>query len=220
VARVVAAQGARTARRSLDGSQRLQAGPVDARRRASLPAASKPAHRARAFAGAVPGGYTAKPVEEPCPGAGAEPDARVVAAALAASAAMAGGGAEAEEVPMLEPPVAPAGDVSPEACEPRQSTGGTGDQSPCGATPAAKLAGHGCLYNPGGLYQETPPVPPVGESWDWPLSRPEKKTRLTMLDRYVLMADNRLLEREVRMLRARSPSCCADEEEEEAGGRE
>lgn len=33
------------------------------------------------------------------------------------------------------------------------------------------------------------PLPPSSESWDWPLSRAEKKSRITMLDQNVLMTD-------------------------------
>lgn len=42
---------------------------------------------------------------------------------------------------------------------------------------------------------------PGGTSWDWPLSRPEKKSLAALLDRRVLLADNRLLEMELGALR-------------------
>lgn len=111
-----------------------------------------------------------------------------------------------EEFTMLEAPVT---DAATRKSEPRSrsSTGGSGARSPRAATPAV-AAGSAALY------EESPPMPPSGESWDWPLSRHEKKSRLTMLDRLVLLADNRLLERQVQKLRARSPSCAGAEEAE------
>uniref|UniRef100_A0A7S4V2W5 Uncharacterized protein n=1 Tax=Alexandrium monilatum TaxID=311494 RepID=A0A7S4V2W5_9DINO len=86
------------------------------------------------------------------------------------------------------------------------STAALGAASSKGATPPP------LEHDPGpyALLEESPPLPPNGESWDWPLSRHEKKSRLTALDRCVLMADNRLLEREVQMLRARSPVCAEE----------
>lgn len=44
-------------------------------------------------------------------------------------------------------------------------------------------------------------VSPEGGSWDWPLSRFEKKARVVMLDRAELLADRHLLAQEVRQLR-------------------
>ncbi|CAE8720780.1 unnamed protein product, partial [Polarella glacialis] len=48
------------------------------------------------------------------------------------------------------------------------------------------------------------PLPPSAESWDWPLSRLEKKSRIVMLDRHMLLADKRELADEVRQLRRSS----------------
>lgn len=39
------------------------------------------------------------------------------------------------------------------------------------------------------------PLPPASGSWEWPLTRPEKKERITMLDRQVLLSYNRELAR-------------------------
>lgn len=49
-----------------------------------------------------------------------------------------------------------------------------------------------------------PPLPPSGESWEWPLSRPEKKSRVTMLDKNLLIADCHDLRVELDQLRRRS----------------
>jgi len=40
---------------------------------------------------------------------------------------------------------------------------------------------------------EGTPAPPVSDSWDWPLSRHEKRERALFVDRQVLMADQRSL---------------------------
>eukprot|EP00929_Paragymnodinium_shiwhaense_P016489 TRINITY_DN124886_c0_g1_i1.p1 TRINITY_DN124886_c0_g1~~TRINITY_DN124886_c0_g1_i1.p1 ORF type:complete len:371 (+),score=87.03 TRINITY_DN124886_c0_g1_i1:126-1238(+) len=47
-------------------------------------------------------------------------------------------------------------------------------------------------------------MPPTSISWDWPLSRLEKKARILMIDRQVLMLDRRELAQEVRELRRKS----------------
>mmetsp|Transcript_76421 Transcript_76421/g.224212 ORF Transcript_76421/g.224212 Transcript_76421/m.224212 type:complete len:444 (+) Transcript_76421:73-1404(+) len=45
------------------------------------------------------------------------------------------------------------------------------------------------------------PLPPASASWDWPLSRPEKKERLFMLERNLQMMDRKILLRELVQLR-------------------
>jgi len=77
------------------------------------------------------------------------------------------------------------------AVHPAASSRGRGVSSGCdGSSMAADFA--------------TPPLPPSGESWEWPLSRPEKKSRVTMLDKNLLMADCHDLRVELDQLRRRS----------------
>lgn len=44
------------------------------------------------------------------------------------------------------------------------------------------------------------PVPPGGGSWDWPMSRQEKKARVTMIDRDVMLADQQVLRERITEL--------------------
>lgn len=44
------------------------------------------------------------------------------------------------------------------------------------------------------------PMPPGGGSWDWPMSRQEKKARVTMIDRDVMLADQRVLRERITEL--------------------
>jgi len=53
-------------------------------------------------------------------------------------------------------------------------------------------------------FLKAPFVPPTTSAWEWPLSRSEKKALITMFDRRMLIADNRLLEEEVSHLRRNS----------------
>jgi len=46
------------------------------------------------------------------------------------------------------------------------------------------------------------PYPPSGSSWEWPLSRHEKKSRVVMIDRCMLMADHSALARQLQKVRA------------------
>lgn len=46
-----------------------------------------------------------------------------------------------------------------------------------------------------------PTLPPSSGSWDWPLSRTEKKERVLSIDRRMLMEDRRMLMQEVEQLR-------------------
>jgi len=48
------------------------------------------------------------------------------------------------------------------------------------------------------------PLPPTSQSWDWPLSRPEKKCRVEMLGRNLLNAQRGAMAREVAHLRRRA----------------
>lgn len=65
------------------------------------------------------------------------------------------------------------------------------------ALAAAAAAAGGSSVDQGCL-----PVPPSGISWDWPLSRHEKKARIVMIDRNVLIADQGALEEKLEMMRA------------------
>jgi len=53
-------------------------------------------------------------------------------------------------------------------------------------------------------FLKAPFVPPNSSAWEWPLSRTEKKSLITMFDRRMLIADNRMLEEEVSHLRRSS----------------
>lgn len=44
------------------------------------------------------------------------------------------------------------------------------------------------------------PLPPGGGSWDWPMSRQEKKARITMIDRDVMLSDQRVLRERITEL--------------------
>lgn len=46
------------------------------------------------------------------------------------------------------------------------------------------------------------PYPPSGSSWEWPLSRHEKKSRIVMIDRCMLMADHTALAQQLQKVRA------------------
>lgn len=48
--------------------------------------------------------------------------------------------------------------------------------------------------------EEIVPVPPVGECWDWPLTRIEKKARVQMFDRMILVSENRELHEQLQHL--------------------
>lgn len=50
------------------------------------------------------------------------------------------------------------------------------------------------------VQDEELPLPPTTDSWDWPLSRPEKKSRVNMLDKQILRADCKALEAQVQQL--------------------
>jgi hypothetical protein len=47
---------------------------------------------------------------------------------------------------------------------------------------------------------------PHGDSWDWPLSRPEKVERVRLIDRQVASMDQKKLEGEIAELRSASQS--------------
>jgi len=53
-------------------------------------------------------------------------------------------------------------------------------------------------------FHTAPLLPPSSSSWEWPLTRSEKKALINMFDRRMLIADNRLLEEEVCHLRRNS----------------
>jgi len=46
------------------------------------------------------------------------------------------------------------------------------------------------------------PYPPSGSSWEWPLSRHEKQSRVVMIDRCILMADHTALSKQLQKVRA------------------
>eukprot|EP00930_Biecheleria_cincta_P052095 TRINITY_DN37331_c0_g1_i1.p1 TRINITY_DN37331_c0_g1~~TRINITY_DN37331_c0_g1_i1.p1 ORF type:complete len:294 (+),score=67.90 TRINITY_DN37331_c0_g1_i1:28-909(+) len=48
--------------------------------------------------------------------------------------------------------------------------------------------------------KEMVPLPPVGECWDWPLTRTEKKSRVEMFDRMILVSENRELYEQLNIL--------------------
>jgi hypothetical protein len=45
------------------------------------------------------------------------------------------------------------------------------------------------------------PRPPCSQSWDWPLTRHEKKARILMIDKNVLLMDRETLQNEIEVLR-------------------
>jgi len=55
---------------------------------------------------------------------------------------------------------------------------------------------------PSSRSREQIPYPPSGSSWEWPLSRHEKKSRVVMIDRCMLMADHKALARQLQKVRA------------------
>lgn len=93
----------------------------------------------------------------------------------------------------------------------RSSIGSDTSRSACsfggsvGSSVATELALVGLSGNAG----EEPPLPPTSESWDWPLSRPETKARLAMIDRQLLTSHWEELLGELQRVH-RSRYCASD----------
>eukprot|EP00747_Dinoflagellata_sp_TGD_P207053 gnl/TRDRNA2_/TRDRNA2_80665_c0_seq1.p1 gnl/TRDRNA2_/TRDRNA2_80665_c0~~gnl/TRDRNA2_/TRDRNA2_80665_c0_seq1.p1 ORF type:complete len:369 (-),score=62.93 gnl/TRDRNA2_/TRDRNA2_80665_c0_seq1:72-1178(-) len=61
----------------------------------------------------------------------------------------------------------------------------------------------------GVLHSESLPLPPCSISWDWPLSRHEKKARVLMIDRHVLTIERMALIDELKAWKRRSSASVA-----------
>ncbi|CAK0862666.1 unnamed protein product, partial [Prorocentrum cordatum] len=97
----------------------------------------------------------------------------------------------------------PRGYEGPPDCSPKRHTAPPAVQhaaakarQACGRR--ARAAGSGRLGGRAWSAHQDRPVPPSSASWDWPLSRGEKKARVDMIDRSMLRADCRALAGKLR----------------------
>merc|ERR1712083_1006730 len=51
------------------------------------------------------------------------------------------------------------------------------------------------------------PFPPASSAWDWPLSRVERKERVVMLDRQMLLVDQKVIQGQIEELRGHLVEC-------------
>jgi hypothetical protein len=58
--------------------------------------------------------------------------------------------------------------------------------------------------------ENTLPRPPCSECWDWPLTRNEKKARILLIDKQVLMLDRESMQHELEVLRSFEGEWCCD----------
>lgn len=58
------------------------------------------------------------------------------------------------------------------------------------------------------LEQDDLPRPPIGDSWDWPLTRHEKKARILLIDKNVIQMDRQFLQDELSILRSLETPWC------------
>lgn len=87
---------------------------------------------------------------------------------------------------------APGSSGSPEPAPPDAPDSVVLDASMAAGVPEDALAGDAASL----------PRPPVGQCWDWPLTRQEKKARIFLIDRLVLMMDRQALVEELEVLRS------------------
>jgi len=77
-----------------------------------------------------------------------------------------------------------------------------GSRSSCPAPPRRSRQSLPAGADPSWSTREAGGAPPSSTSWDWPLSRVEKKARVDMIDRSMLRADCRALAEKLRRSRA------------------
>lgn len=72
---------------------------------------------------------------------------------------------------------------------------------------ASSCVGQVTPTNLGASLDEVSPAPaPHGDAWDWPLSRPERKERVHLMEKHIRRLDRGVLIEEIEQLRARSTS--------------